>query len=1049
MKNSTFCIWLIASLFCCTAAFAQLTSPASAVVKRAAAPSPCTGQQIWYNTGTNKYQICPAGVAADIGSSAGTPPGGNPSTVQWNNAGAFGGVAQWTTNGTTTLTGSATSVFDVSAATASNIKLPSGVVTLNFLADPGANKAFSMTSRTLNFNYGNFGAQNAFSVTSSGLSSGSNPLFLISTGAGSHPNQDPMLVCAQGTTDCLRMTNAAAVTTTGAATFDTTKLSVAAVPNGVTATTQAIGSNDNKLATDAFVLANAGSGTVAPTAQGLPVTCNGSNCGTVGLYKDVYQFSSSGTSDICASLIAASNGDTTATTYDARAFHGTQTCTPVEANGTWHNVPSGSTLLLSDITIKLGTAFRTTTNSGDCGAGNNVPCVAAWVLPNRTKIIGASPDSVIIQPDPANWAARSATIVSATVSGSGAQCTQAANKCWVHLTFSSPTWPDATYKPVFSELVQLQSTTTGTADSNSGMFVVCKSGNPAQNGGCQNDPTNTTVDFYNEKALATTNGGTVYFGTPLIAWGADALAANKFQGDGGVAYAQNMLLQNVGVNCNNVEGCIGFQDVEAQEHSQLKNFTGKNSPFAVVDFMNSGGSGFSNSGPHEDMYLLQSGGTPVCHYGTVMLHVGNNKAGLFSRATITQRGCTYSGYEPGTGTTGEPRTDILTDGPLAGNTFIGYHPEGSRDGILIGANAGTEGVTLIGLRGHSSIDNLVHISNNFNTATGATTINSLNVNGGTNSISDDPNSVVLTATNNGNVGYYNTDATGLSGVSNVNPVLSGSTCTELSNGTTFYNGGYYVCAGGVIQSKLITGALTLAADGTHPGFVDMVGNTTGHTVPANTFSLSGPNAATFTQYGLQFPTTGPTAGQIATFGTPDGTTKQSQVTFTTPMLASSLFANQGTTTTVLHGNAAGNPAFGPVVGADMTNNTVTATQLAAAQNTRTSCATDLAPVTGDDGLITLLNPATAVHLTRFSCGVTGTTSVIGNLVKAAASLVADQTCTAGDANQVNTTTFANGSGQCGGTTSCAVAAHAPVTIHIGTISGTPTGVTVCVDYTVD
>lgn len=117
--------------------------------------------------------------------------------------------------------------------------------------------------------------------------------------------------------------------------------------------------------------------------------------------------------------------------------------------------------------------------------------------------------------------------------------------------------------------------------------------------------------------------------------------------------------------------------------------------------------------------------------------------------------------------------------------------------------------------------------------------------------------------------------------------------------------------------------------------------------------------------------------------------------------------------------------------------------------TRTSCATDVAPVAGDDNLMVLLNPATAIHITRFSCGVTGTTSVVTNLTKASASLLSDQTCTAGDANQVNTTTFANGSGQCGGTSSCAVAAHAPVTVHVGTISGTPTSLAVCVDYTVD
>lgn len=42
-------------------------------------------------------------------------------------------------------------------------------------------------------------------------------------------------------------------------------------------------------------------------------------------------------------------------------------------------------------------------------------------------------------------------------------------------------------------------------------------------------------------------------------------------------------------------------------------------------------------------------------------------------------------------------------------------------------------------------------------------------------------------------------------------------------------------------------------------------------------------------------------------------------TCTTATLASAQFANQGTTTTVLHGNAAGNPAFGAVVQGDVTN----------------------------------------------------------------------------------------------------------------------------------
>ena len=120
-----------------------------------------------------------------------------------------------------------------------------------------------------------------------------------------------------------------------------------------------------------------------------------------------------------------------------------------------------------------------------------------------------------------------------------------------------------------------------------------------------------------------------------------------------------------------------------------------------------------------------------------------------------------------------------------------------------------------------------------------------------------------------------------------------------------------------------------------------------------------------------------------------------------------------------------------------------------AQVTRTGAVTDVGPVTADDGLILVIDPPTAIHLTRFSCGVQGTTSVIANFVKATVALLADQTCTAGDANTVNTTTWANGSAQCGATTSCAISAHAPVTLHIGTISGTPTALQVSFDYTVD
>ena len=53
------------------------------------------------------------------------------------------------------------------------------------------------------------------------------------------------------------------------------------------------------------------------------------------------------------------------------------------------------------------------------------------------------------------------------------------------------------------------------------------------------------------------------------------------------------------------------------------------------------------------------------------------------------------------------------------------------------------------------------------------------------------------------------------------------------------------------------------------------------------------------------------------------------LTCTALTLASAYFANQGATTTVLHGNAAGNPSWGQIVNSDIANTTIAAGKLAA------------------------------------------------------------------------------------------------------------------------
>lgn len=93
--------------------------------------------------------------------------------------------------------------------------------------------------------------------------------------------------------------------------------------------------------------------------------------------------------------------------------------------------------------------------------------------------------------------------------------------------------------------------------------------------------------------------------------------------------------------------------------------------------------------------------------------------------------------------------------------------------------------------------------------------------------------------------------------------------------------------------------LSFSADSLLPLFTTTV--TTPTTTPALSFTLS--DAASYTLFG-------------------NNTGVSTTPTYFLPSLASSLFQNQGTSTTVLHGNAAGNPSWSPIVSADITDGTI-------------------------------------------------------------------------------------------------------------------------------
>jgi len=155
----------------------------------------------------------------------------------------------------------------------------------------------------------------------------------------------------------------------------------------------------------------------------------------------------------------------------------------------------------------------------------------------------------------------------------------------------------------------------------------------------------------------------------------------------------------------------------------------------------------------------------------------------------------------------------------------------------------------------------------------------------------------LNTGNSGNVGFLapqaslqsTTDITTIPSPATGLIVYNTNVTMTLGSGTGYY---YYNGAqwNYFLASGLPSGTVTSFSSGNlAPLFTTSVTNV--NTTPALAFTMS--NAAAYTILG-------------------NNTGVSAAPTYFTPILASALFANQGTATTVLHGNAAGNPSWGAV-----------------------------------------------------------------------------------------------------------------------------------------
>ncbi len=224
-------------------------------------------------------------------------------------------------------------------------------------------------------------------------------------------------------------------------------------------------------------------------------------------------------------------------------------------------------------------------------------------------------------------------------------------------------------------------------------------------------------------------------------------------------------------------------------------------------------------------------------------------------------------------------------------------------------------------------------------------------------------------------GIVTTTAAGVLGSTATVPVANGGTALSatpangqllIGNGTG-YTLATLTGAGGITVTNA-SGAITLTGSG---------GTVTNFSAGDLTPLFTTTEATTTTTPALSFALTN--AGAYTVFG--NNTVAAAAPTYFTPTLASALFQNQGTTTTVLHGNAAGNPTWGSVAAADFASQTAN-TFLAAPNGSagtptfRTIVAADLPSLSGSY----INNSTSAQASANFNigaAGVIGTTLTVG------------------------------------------------------------------------
>ncbi len=278
---------------------------------------------------------------------------------------------------------------------------------------------------------------------------------------------------------------------------------------------------------------------------------------------------------------------------------------------------------------------------------------------------------------------------------------------------------------------------------------------PAENGTykVQNNSPDTTIKVTvpsGTPPCASLPCGTLFLGTPIVGFGGAGTYNQPSTCSNPLCSGFGQHIKNVGFNCQAQDGCIGWQNLYAEEGAGVDTFTSTQNNFVAVDVHNPS-LGTQNFGPILNAEIYTGAGNAACDYGTTGIYIGDAQMRGLNGWTIVQSN--ENPNPPGQVCLNNPIAAVLFDAP---NTeIVNGHCEGFNNCVLMGANnapnttLGTLGASgekvsaVAGANCHATTCNVVHISKNYPNNSDYVIQNIRKKSGFTNTIADDVNGVTI------------------------------------------------------------------------------------------------------------------------------------------------------------------------------------------------------------------------------------------------------------------------------------------------------------------